>query len=74
MLRQKEGDVTRSLRARVAGGLLVPLEPIGVPDGSEIELTMEMPERAKTIAAMAFGEWDLGVCRPLTCEDIYDNV
>ncbi len=66
--------MTRSLRARVTGGLLVPLEPIGVPDGIEIELTMEVPERAKTIAAIAFGEWDLGVCQPLTREDIYDDV
>ena len=66
--------MTRSLRARVSGGLIVPLEPIEVPDGIEIELTMEIPERAKTITAMDFGEWDLGATQPLTREDIYGDV
>lgn len=64
----------RHLRARVSAGMLMPLEPIGVPDGSEIDLTMDMPDTAKTIPAVTFGEWDLGAQQPLTRESIYEDV
>ena len=64
----------RHLRARVSGGLLLPLEPIGVPEGSEVDLTMEVPDTAKTLPAVTFGEWDLGVYQPLTRESIYEDV
>jgi hypothetical protein len=50
--RLKENVMKRHLRARVSGGMLMPLEPIGVPDGSEIDLTMDVPETAKTIPAV----------------------
>jgi hypothetical protein len=54
--------------------LLLPLEPIGVPEGSEVDLTMEVPDTAKTLPAVTFGEWDLGVYQPLTRESIYEDV
>jgi predicted DNA-binding antitoxin AbrB/MazE fold protein len=33
--------MTRTIRASVSGGMLVPLAPIDLPDGSEVEVTVE---------------------------------
>ena len=31
----------RTIRARVRGGMLTPLEPLNLPDGSEVDVTVE---------------------------------
>lgn len=37
---------TRTIRARVEGGMLVPLVPLDLPDGTEILMRIEVPEPA----------------------------
>jgi hypothetical protein len=69
-----ERAVKRHLRAKVHAGRIELLEPCDLPEGSEVDLMVEVPEPPKKLPTLAFGEWDLGVRQPLTREDIYEDV
>jgi len=64
----------RHLRARVQGGNLAPTEPVALPEGMIVELTLETPEPQETRSRITFRPRDLGVRQPLTREAIYDDV
>jgi hypothetical protein len=64
----------RHLRAKVQAGHIELLEPFDLPEGSEVEVTIEVPGAPKTLPALAFNAWDLGVKQPLTREDTYEDV
>jgi predicted DNA-binding antitoxin AbrB/MazE fold protein len=51
--------MTRTVRARVRGGLLAPVEPLDLPDGSEVEVTVATGPSEADIAASraAAGGW-----------------
>jgi ribonuclease HI len=38
---------TRSIRARYSGGALHPVQPLDLPDGAEVELTVRIPDSAR---------------------------
>lgn len=51
--------MTRTIRARVSGGMLAPVEPLDLPEGSEVEVTVEAGPSEADIAASraAAGGW-----------------
>ena len=64
----------RHLRAKVQAGRIELLEPFDLPEGSEVDVTVEVLEAPKKLPALTFRVWDLGVKQPLTREDIYEDV
>ncbi len=72
--RTNEDPMKRHLRARVQGGNLAPTEPVALPEGMIVELTLETPEPPETRSRITFRPRDLGVRQPLTREAIYDDV
>ncbi len=60
----------RVVRARVHQGHLEPLEDLALPEGSEITMTIDIPDRI----AVVFDTYDLGALAPLTRQDIYADV
>ena len=52
--------MTRTIRARVTRGLLAPIEPLELPEGSEVDVTVTV-DRASTEDVAAFrraaGSW-----------------
>jgi predicted DNA-binding antitoxin AbrB/MazE fold protein len=60
--------MTRTIRARVSGGMLAPVEPLDLPEGSEVDVTVETgPSGAAGVEAIraTSGAWaDL-----LDCEE-----
>jgi hypothetical protein len=64
----------RHLRGKVHAGRLELLETFELPEGSELEVTVEVPEPPKKLQALMFGEWDLGANQPLTRKAIYEDV
>jgi hypothetical protein len=64
----------RHLRARVRAGHLEPAEPVSLPEGTVVELTLEIPEPPKARPPVSFRVRKLGVRQPLTREAIYEDV
>ena len=64
----------RHLRAKVQAGRIELLEPVELPEGSEVDVTVEVPEAPKKLPTLTFRTWDLGVKQPLAREDIYEDV
>jgi hypothetical protein len=64
----------RHLRARVFAGHLEPAEPVALPDGTVVDLTLEIPEPPQSRPQVAFRPRKLGVIQPLTRESIYEDV
>jgi hypothetical protein len=64
----------RHLRARVCAGHLEPVEPMALPDGTIVELTLEIPEPPESRPRVSFRPRKLGVRQPLTREAIYEDV
>ena len=65
--------MTRTVRARVTHGMLAPAEPLDLPDGSEVELTVTTTEdKASVVDAIraTSGAWaDL-----LDCEEFERSI
>jgi hypothetical protein len=45
-----------------------------LPEGSDVDVTVEVPEATKKLPPLTFRTWDLDVKQPLTREDIYEDV
>jgi len=54
----KGGTTTRTIRARVTRGNLAPLEPLDLPEGSEVDVTVATVPTAPDLAAAAGGSKD----------------
>ena len=64
----------RTIRARVHAGHLEPIEKLALLEGSEVTVTLDMPEEPPpTQQPVQFRSWNLGVRQPLTREDIHDD-
>lgn len=65
----------RIVRARVHRGRLEPLEDLALPEGTEITMTIDIPDRgAKSpTTALTFDTYDLGATVPVSRQDIYDD-
>ncbi len=65
--------MTRTVRARTTRGLLAPMEPLDLPEGSEVELTVTTPagkEGAVAAIRATSGAWaDL-----LDCEEFERSI
>jgi hypothetical protein len=70
----KERVMRRHLRARVQAGRIELLEPFDLPEGSEVDVTVEVPEAPKKLPNVVLRTWNLGLrSRPVTREDAYDD-
>jgi predicted DNA-binding antitoxin AbrB/MazE fold protein len=51
--------ITRTVRARVTGGMLSPAEPLDLPEGSDVEITVARTPTEADVAAFrrAAGRW-----------------
>lgn len=65
--------MTRMIRARVTGGMLAPLEPLDLPDGSEVDVTVATGPSEADIAASraAAGGWKGKVDAEALIRNIY---
>ena len=65
--------MTRTIRARVTRGNLAPLEPLDLPDGSEVDVTVATVPSADDIAASraAAGGWRGKIDAATLIHDIY---
>jgi hypothetical protein len=65
---------TRTIRVKVRGGRLEPLEELPLVEGSETTVTIELPEREAPARRARFRVWNLGLgAREITREDAYDD-
>lgn len=75
--RPKKGGVTitRTIRARVRGGMLAPVEPLDLPEGSEVEVSVATKPSEADVAAFraAAGAWKGTVDAEALIRDIYDD-
>ncbi len=67
--------MTRTVRARVTSGMLAPLEPLDLPDGSEVEVTVATGPSAEDVAAFrsAAGAWRGTVDADALIRNIYED-
>lgn len=65
--------MTRTIRARVTRGMLAPVEPLDLPDGSEVEVTVATGLSDADVAASraAAGGWKGKVDAEELIRDIY---
>jgi predicted DNA-binding antitoxin AbrB/MazE fold protein len=70
----KEDIMKRHLLARVEGGNFAPTEPVELPEGMIVELTLETPEPPEARSRAVFRPRKMGVRQPLTREVIYEDV
>ncbi len=64
----------RTVRARVHGNHLEPVEDLELVDGSEVTLTLEIPEGRKPRERVEFASRKLGVKMPITRDVIYEDI
>jgi len=62
----------RYLRARVRAGRLETAEPVSLPEGTLVELTLEVLEPQQSRPPVTFRARKIGVKQALTREVIYD--
>ena len=65
----------RTVRAIKRNGCLELLDPVDLPEGKEVRVTLDVvvpAARAKDMPQLA--TWDLGVRTPLRREDLYDDL
>lgn len=67
--------ITRTIRARVRGGMLAPVEPLDLPEGSEVEVSVATTPSDADVAAFraAAGAWKETVDAEALIRDIYDD-
>ncbi|MFI5399166.1 MAG: antitoxin family protein [Candidatus Binatia bacterium] len=65
--------MTRTIRARVTHGMLAPAEPLDLPDGSEVEVTVATSPSEADLAASraAAGGWKGKVDADTLIRNIY---
>lgn len=65
--------MTRTIRARVTQGMLAPIEPLDLPDGSEVDVTVQAGPTEADVAAFrnAAGAWRGTVDADALIRDIY---
>jgi predicted DNA-binding antitoxin AbrB/MazE fold protein len=65
--------MTRTLRARVTRGMLAPVEPLDLPEGSEVEVTVTTGPSTADVAAFrrAAGGWKGTVDAETLIRNIY---
>jgi predicted DNA-binding antitoxin AbrB/MazE fold protein len=65
--------MARTIRARVTRGNLAPLEPLDLPDGSEVDVTVATVPSADDVAASraAAGGWKGKIDAEALIRDIY---
>lgn len=64
----------RHLHARVQADRLELLEPLELPEGSEVDVTVEVLEAPKKLPNVVLRTWNLGLgSRPITREDAYGD-
>jgi len=64
----------RHLRARVCAGRLETTESLALPDGTVVDLTLELSDPPESRPKVSFRPRKLGVRQPLTRESIYEDV
>ncbi len=66
---------TRTIRVKVQGGHLEPLDELPLAEGSETTVVVEIPEREPVLKRRArFRTWNMGLgSREITREDAYDD-
>lgn len=62
----------RTVRVRVRGRHLEPLEDLPLAEGTEVTLTIEIPEGATGKARPKLSVWDLGAPASLSRKDYRD--
>jgi predicted DNA-binding antitoxin AbrB/MazE fold protein len=67
--------MTRTIRARVTHGMLAPVEPLDLPDGSEVEVTVTAGPSRTDVAAFrrAAGSWKGTVDAEALIRNIYTD-
>ena len=65
-----------TIRVRVRNGMLEPLEPINLPEGAIVTITiLNLPSPARAVwKETPFAEWPLGVKGTLSREEIYEDL
>lgn len=64
---------SRTVRARFFGGSLRPLEALELPDGAEVNVTVDYPEAdARQAPRPRLAVWNLGAPPTLTRGDYYE--
>ncbi|MCC7537460.1 MAG: hypothetical protein IT379_14650 [Deltaproteobacteria bacterium] len=56
------------------GRQLEPVDELALPDGSEVTLTIEIPQPREERKRVEFAVWDLGVKVPIARDVIYDGI
>lgn len=64
-----------TIRARVKGGVLEPIEPLEIADGNEVELAIVAVQRQPNMDAFrrAFGSWAGTLNADQLIRDIYED-
>ncbi len=67
--------MTRRIRARVTRGMLAPVEPLDLPDGSEVDVTLETGPSAADVAAFrnAEGAWRGTIDADVLIRNVYED-
>lgn len=67
--------IAKTIRARVQGGILEPLEKLGLPEGTEVRATItQVPDKGDTEAfRRSFGAWKGNVDCEKLIRDIYES-
>ncbi len=67
--------MTRTIRARVRGGMLAPVEPLDLPEGSEVEVSVATAPSEADVAAFraAAGGWKGTVDAEALIRNIYED-
>jgi len=67
--------MTRRIRARVTHGMLAPVEPRDLPDGSEVDVTVEAGPSEANVAAFrsAAGAWRGTIDAETLIRNVYED-
>jgi hypothetical protein len=66
---------TKTIRVKVCGGRLEPLDELSLPDGIETTVTLTVPDRPRAVTRRPmFRTWNLGLgSRQIRREDAYTD-
>lgn len=66
--------IKHTFRVVLRHGLLAPLEPLDLPDGTTAQVTLEVLPTKNGKRRPDFERWNLGVKEPLTRDEIYGDL
>jgi hypothetical protein len=72
--REEDPMAMKTVRFRVHGGRLEPLEPLALVEGAELDVNVPVPDAVSAKSPPALRTRYLGVREPLTREEIYEDV